>query len=109
MTPGKNRPRTKATFYAMLAMFLKFRHLSSAGSTQSWKATLMARPKSLEKMSVAELSKMQADIERMRAEKQNADRAAFRDKIMNIAKESGFDIHELFERTTNAKGTRGKV
>ena len=69
----------------------------------------MARPKSLEKMSVAELSKMQADIERMRAEKQNADRAAFRDKIMNIAKESGFDIHELFERTTNAKGTRGKV
>jgi DNA-binding protein H-NS len=69
----------------------------------------MARPKSMEKMSVAELSKMQADIERIRAGKQNTERAAVRDKIMSIAKESGFDIYELFGRKGNGKGTRGKV
>src|SRR5262249_7304112 len=69
----------------------------------------MARPKSLEKMSVAELSKMQADIERIRAGKQNKERAAVRDEIMRTAKERGFDIHELFGRNAKSKGTRGKV
>jgi DNA-binding protein H-NS len=59
----------------------------------------MARPKSMEKMSLAELSKMQADIERIKAGKQNSERAAVR----------GFDIHELFGRKGNGKGTRGKV
>jgi hypothetical protein len=51
--------------------------------------SLMARPKSMEKMSLAELSKMQADIERMKAEKQNSERAAVREKIMSVAKEHG--------------------
>jgi DNA-binding protein H-NS len=69
----------------------------------------MARPKSLEKMSVAELSKMQADIERIRAGKRDTERAAIRDKIMSIAKESGFDIYELLGRKANGKGARGKV
>lgn len=69
----------------------------------------MARPKSMEKMSLAELSKMQANIERMKAEKQNSERAAVRQKIMSIAKEHGFDIQELFGRKGNGKGTRGKV
>jgi DNA-binding protein H-NS len=69
----------------------------------------MARPKSMEKMSLAELSKMQADIGRMKAEKQNSERAAVREKIMSLAKEHGFDIHELFGRKGNGNGTRGKV
>jgi DNA-binding protein H-NS len=69
----------------------------------------MARPKSMEKMSLAELSKMQADIERIKAGKQNSERAVVREKIMSIAKEHGFDIHELFGRKGNGKGARGKV
>jgi DNA-binding protein H-NS len=93
----------------MLAMFLLFGHLSSCGFNSILKATLMARPKSLEKMSVAELSKIQANIERIRAGKQNTERTAVRDKIVSIAKESGFDIYELFGRKANGKGTRGKV
>ena len=45
----------------------------------------------------------------MKAEKQNLERAAVRQKIMSIAKEHGFDIHELFRRKGNGKGTSGKV
>jgi DNA-binding protein H-NS len=69
----------------------------------------MARPKSMEKMSLAELSKMQADIERIKAGKQNSERAAVREEIISIAKEHGFDIHELFGRKGNGKGKLGKV
>jgi DNA-binding protein H-NS len=69
----------------------------------------MARPKSLENMSFAELSKMQASIERMKLEKQNAERAAVREKIVNIAKEHGFDIYELLGRKGSGRGKRGKV
>ena len=69
----------------------------------------MARPKILEKMSVAELSKIQADIERIKSGKKNSERAAVREKILSIAKESGFDIYELFGRKANGKGIRGKV
>jgi DNA-binding protein H-NS len=69
----------------------------------------MARPKTMEKMSLAELSKMQADIERIKTGKQDSERAVVREKIMSIAKEHGFDIHELFGRKGNGKGRRGKV
>jgi DNA-binding protein H-NS len=69
----------------------------------------MARPKSMKKMSLAELSKIQANIEHMKAEKQNSERAAVREKIMSIAKEHGFDLHELFGRKGNGKRKRGKV
>jgi DNA-binding protein H-NS len=69
----------------------------------------MARPKKLENMSLAELSKLQANIERMQLDKQQADRAAVREKILGIAKEYGFDIHELFGRKGNGGGMRGKV
>jgi DNA-binding protein H-NS len=69
----------------------------------------MARPKSLENMSLAELAKMQADIERVRIEKQNAERTALREKIVSIAKENGFDIHELLGSRGNGGHKRGKV
>ncbi len=39
---------------------------------------------------------MQADIERMKVEKQNAERNAVRQKIIDTAKAHGFDIHDLF-------------
>ena len=52
---------------------------------------------------------MQADIERIKAGKQNSERAAVREEIISIAKEHGFDIHELFGRKGNGKGARGKM
>jgi DNA-binding protein H-NS len=68
----------------------------------------MARPKKLENMSVAELAKMQANIERMKMDKQNAERAVVREKIVALAKEHGFAIHELLGRSSG-KSKRGKV
>src|SRR5882724_5293613 len=65
----------------------------------------MARTKNIENMSYAELAAMQARIERMKIEKQNAERAAVRQKLMDIAKEAGFDIHDLID---GRKG-KGKV
>jgi DNA-binding protein H-NS len=69
----------------------------------------MARAKKLENMSLAELAKMQANIERMKIDKENMERAAVREKIMSIAKEHGFDIQELLGRKGSRKDSRGKV
>ena len=67
----------------------------------------MARSKNIENMSFAELSAMQARIERAKIEKQTAERAAVKQKLMDIAKQSGFDIRDLFVGR-NGKG-KGKV
>jgi len=67
----------------------------------------MARPKKLENMSAAELAAMQARIERLKMDKHNADRAAVREKILALAKQHGFGIHELIGQ--RGKTTRGKV
>ena len=64
----------------------------------------MARSKNLENMSYAELTKMQANIERMKIEKQSAERAALRDKVTALAKQHGFDIHELFSKGRRSGG-----
>jgi DNA-binding protein H-NS len=64
----------------------------------------MARRKNLENMSFAELAKMQADIERMKVEKQNAERNAVRQQLIDTAKEHGFDIHDLFGKTRKMPG-----
>ena len=66
----------------------------------------MARSKNIENMSAAELTAMQARIERMKIEKQSSERAAVKQQLIDIAKKAGFDIHELFGR---GKGARGKV
>jgi DNA-binding protein H-NS len=68
----------------------------------------MARSKNIENMSYSELAAMQARIERMKIEKQNAERAAVKQKLLDIAKEAGFDIHDLIDGR-KGKGTRGKV
>src|SRR6202163_4343924 len=67
-------------------------------------STNMARSKNIENMSFAELSAMQARIERAKVEKQSSERAELRGKLTAMAKEHGFDIHELFGR-----GRKGKV
>ena len=64
----------------------------------------MARPKNLANMSYAELAKMQADIERMKIEKQSAERNAVRQQLIDTAKKHGFDIHDLFGKGRKAGG-----
>jgi DNA-binding protein H-NS len=66
----------------------------------------MARRKNIENMSFAELAAMQARIERIKIEKQNAERTAVRERILKVAKDAGFDIRDLFDGRT---GKRGKV
>jgi DNA-binding protein H-NS len=64
----------------------------------------MAKTNGLEKLSYAELVDAEAQIARLKIEKQNAERAAVRQKLTDIAKDAGFDIHELFGKG----GRRGK-
>ena len=64
----------------------------------------MARNGDLEKMSYAELARMQADIERLKIAKQGSERADLKEKLTKIAKDAGFDLHELFF----SKGRKGK-
>ena len=71
----------------------------------------MARTKNIENMSFAELAAMQSRIERAKIEKQGAERAAVKQKIMDMAKEAGFDMRDLFDgRKGKGKGKgNGKV
>lgn len=64
----------------------------------------MVKINGLEKMSYAELTDMEAQIERLKIEKQNAERNAVRQRLVGLAKEHGFDIHDLF-----GKGRKGNV
>jgi DNA-binding protein H-NS len=66
----------------------------------------MARSKNIENMSFAELTAMQARIEKAKAEKQSSERVALKQTLTDMAKKHGFDIHELFG---GGKGKRGKV
>ena len=65
----------------------------------------MARSKNIENMSYAELAQMQARIERAKVEKQGAERAAVKQKLIDTAKAAGFDISELFGRARKGKGS----
>jgi DNA-binding protein H-NS len=65
----------------------------------------MARSSDLEKMTYAELTEMEAKIERIKLEKQNSERAAVRKQLMDMAKEHGFDIRELMDGRKKGKGT----
>src|SRR2546423_3597181 len=67
----------------------------------------MARSKNIENMSFAELSAMQARIERAKVGKQSAERAALKQKMAEMAKEHGLDIRDLLDG--RGKGKRGKV
>jgi DNA-binding protein H-NS len=66
---------------------------------------MMARPSNLAKMSYAELSKLEVEIARLKAEKQNEERAALREKMAAMAREHGFDMGELFGTRRNGKGS----
>ena len=63
----------------------------------------MARSSDIDRMSYTELTEMERQIARLKIEKQNAERLELRQKLTDMAKQQGFDIHELF-----AKGRKGK-
>ncbi len=65
----------------------------------------MARTSDLEKMSYAELTEMEARIERLKLDKQNSERAMVRKQLMDMAKEHGFDIRELIDGRKKGKGS----
>jgi DNA-binding protein H-NS len=60
---------------------------------------------SLDAMSYAELAQMETRIARMKIEKQNAERAELRERILAMVKEHGFEIQDLFGRGRKGKGT----
>ena len=62
----------------------------------------------LDKLSYAELVEMRLRIDRLMVEKQNAARAELREKITSLAREHGFDVHELLDLRRRGKG-KGSV
>ena len=64
----------------------------------------MAKMNGLDKMSFSELADMENQIERLKSDRQNSERAALRQRMVDIAKQHGFDIHDLF-----GKGRKGTV
>jgi DNA-binding protein H-NS len=58
-----------------------------------------------EKMSYAELAEMEAQIQRLKIGKQNAERSELRLRLTDLAQEHGFDIHDLFGKARKGKGT----
>src|SRR5262245_3784006 len=60
---------------------------------------------SFDTMSYAELAKMETRIARLKIEKQNAERAELRERIVALVKENGFEISDLFGKGRKGKGT----
>ena len=66
----------------------------------------MAKP-DLNGMSYAELAELESKLAGLKAQKQSEERATIKAKLIAVAKEAGFDIHDLFGRGRGGKG--GKV
>ena len=64
----------------------------------------MARTKNIENMSLSELSALQARIERAKQEKQSSERVALRQRMNDLAKQHGFDLHDLIGGRRKGKG-----
>ena len=58
-------------------------------------------------MSYAELTELETRLAGLKAEKQSQERAAIKERLTAVAKQAGFDIHDLFGRGRGGKG--GKV
>ena len=65
----------------------------------------MATANGLDKMSYAELLKLQERIEVAIAEKRTADARTTKDQLRQMAEKAGFDIKELFGRRGASKGS----
>lgn len=69
------------------------------------KVMRMAKLNNLDKMSFAELNKMQHEIDRLKVAKRSSERSEVRAKLVAMAKEHGFEISELFGKGSGAKGS----
>ena len=58
-------------------------------------------------MSYAELIELETKLASLKVEKQSQERASIKEKLTAMAKQAGFDIHDLFGRGRGGKG--GKV
>src|SRR4051812_26143605 len=77
------------------------------GSRDCW-SRQMARLNGLDKMTYAELAEAETQIARLKVEKQSEERAEVRQKLMDIAREHGFELGELFGKSgRKGKGTVG--
>jgi DNA-binding protein H-NS len=65
----------------------------------------MARTSDLEKMSYAELTEMEIRIGKLIIEKRDAERAALRGKLTDLARQHGFDINDLVGRGRKRNGS----
>jgi DNA-binding protein H-NS len=63
------------------------------------------RDNSLDSMSFTELSHMEARIARLKVEKQNAERAELRERILAMVKEHGLEISDIFGKGRKGKGS----
>jgi DNA-binding protein H-NS len=58
----------------------------------------------LDAMSYAELAQMQARIERLKIDKQNAERTELRQRVLAMVKQAGFEMSDLFGKGGKGKG-----
>lgn len=65
----------------------------------------MTRTNGIEKLSYAELTEMEAQIGRLMIEKEKAERDDLRERLISMARQNGFEIHELFGKGRKGKGT----
>lgn len=65
----------------------------------------MARSSGLEKMSHSELANLRAEVERLIAEKQAAERMALKHQLAEMAKAQGFSLDEVMGKARKGKGT----
>jgi DNA-binding protein H-NS len=61
--------------------------------------------KDVDKMSYAELAEMELRIQRAKAERHDADRAALRQKVIELVKAQGFEMSDLFSKGRKGKGS----
>jgi DNA-binding protein H-NS len=59
----------------------------------------------LDALSYAELAQMETRIARLKVEKQNAERAELRERVIAMVKEHGLEISDLFGKGRKGKGS----
>ena len=65
----------------------------------------MARASGIEKLSHGELIQLKADVERLIAEKQAAERNALKLRLADLAKAQGFSLEEIVGKGRKGKGS----
>lgn len=65
----------------------------------------MARVSGIEKLSHSELIQLKADVERLIAEKQAAERNALKQRLADLAKAQGFSLEEIVGKGRKGKGS----